>query len=195
MISIITATVGRPSLFRVIQNVQDQTFPDWEHVVVADGIDLTEEQLIGVEGDSRRTIVQIQKSKNDHGKTPQNVGIVASSGEFVTLLDDDNEWLPDHLTYMMKPFEDPTVQIVFCPLTMIHFNNENYREERNFSISQGKVDAGNWIARREMFHRHGLFWAPNRRSYDWELLKKMFQANEKYVVIEQRNFLYYTPKP
>lgn len=197
MVSVITATVGRDSLSRVLQNVESQTYSEWEHVIVVDGVILAEDKIKEIVSHPQRSLVQIQKSKQDHGKSPQNIGIVASRGDFVTLLDDDNEWLPEHLNCMMKPFEsDPLLQIVFCPLTMIHFNNNNTREERHFSICQGKVDAGNWIAKREVFHRNGLFWAPHRRSYDWELIKKMLtETKEKYTVIDQRNFLYYTPKP
>ena len=162
----------------------------WEHVIVFDGVEPQRYEH------PQRTTVHIEKSKGDHGKSPQNIGIIAARGEFITILDDDNEWLPNHLECMMKPFEtDPEVQIVFCPLTMIHYNNGNFREERHFSISQGKVDAGNWIARKELLLKHGLFWAPHRRSYDWEMLKKIFTANGKYIVIPERTFLYFTPKP
>lgn len=201
MVSVITATIGRESLPKTCEMVDKQTYTDWEHVIVFDGKNAESQtgmklsQRPGAEEDKRNYII-IEKSKYDHGKTPQNVGMIASKGDFITLLDDDNRWLPEHLESMMKPFqEDPTIQIVFCPLTMIHFNDNDYREERHFSISQGKVDAGNWVARREVLYRNGLFWAPHRRSYDWELLKKILTVSkEKFHVIEERNFLYYTPK-
>lgn len=194
MISIVTATVGRASLERVINNVDKQTYEDWEHVIVVDGVDLEDDMTASILAHPKRNVVYIQKTKNDHGKTPQNIGILAAKGEFVTLFDDDNEWLPDHLEKMIKGFAEPEVQIVFCPLTMIHYNSENRREERNFSLCCGKVDAGNWIARYEVFHRNGLFWGPQRRSYDWQWIKKVIENNEKYVVLENRTFLYYTPK-
>ena len=197
MISIVTATIGRDSLLRALDNIDGQTYTDWEHVVVVDGGPLNDSLLVRITENPKRNLIQIQKSKQDHGKSPQNIGIIGSQGDFVTLLDDDNEWLPGHLESMIKPFQDDSsIQIVFCPLTMIHFNSDNLREERHFSLSCGKVDAGNFLARREVFYRNGLFWAPNRRSYDWELIKKITTINnEKYFVINERNFLYYTPKP
>lgn len=195
MISIITATVGRESLQRVIENIDAQTYQDWEHIIVVDGISLEDDVTTPIIANEKRNLICIQRSKGDHGKTPQNIGIVAARGEYITLLDDDNEWLPTHLEEMMKGFEDPEIQMTFCPLTMIHYNFENRREERHFSLCCGKVDAGNWIAKREVFHRNGLFWGPQRRSYDWQWIKKVTENNEKYVVLENRTFLYYTPKP
>lgn len=77
-------------------SVFDQTFENWELIVVDDA---SPEPLVDALGelaqDSRVRV--IRHTKNRGGSAARNTGILASSAEVIALLDSDDRWLPDKL--------------------------------------------------------------------------------------------------
>jgi len=95
-VSVIIPTYNRAHLIRrAIQSVLDQTFQDFEIIVVDDGsIDSTEQVIRGF-NDLR--IQYIRQEENRGGAAARNIGIDASRGKYVSFLDSDDEWLPRKL--------------------------------------------------------------------------------------------------
>ena len=98
MISVILTTYQRPEkLAKAILSVLNQTFSDWELIVVHDeprpSRTATTEDLSDL--DSRmRSIYQPHTGIHAISK---NVGTKAAKGEYISYLDDDVTWRPDHL--------------------------------------------------------------------------------------------------
>ncbi|HUT31421.1 MAG TPA: glycosyltransferase [Sedimentisphaerales bacterium] len=83
---------------RTIDSVLAQTYQDYEVIVVDDGSnDNTAEQVKGY-GAKVRYIYQ----QNAGGDAARNAGIVAARGEWIALLDHDDEWLPEKLHLQME---------------------------------------------------------------------------------------------
>lgn len=98
-VSVVIPTVDRPELLlRAVRSALAQTHRPTEVIVVSDGgSDAGVAPLVGVD-DDRLRVIRLPVSSNDAAATPRNVGISASSAEYVALLDDDDEWLPDKLS-------------------------------------------------------------------------------------------------
>lgn len=78
---------------RAINSVLDQTFPALEIVVVNDGsTDNTNEILKEYSGS-----ISIISQENKGVSSARNVGIKNSRGDWIALLDSDDEWFPDKL--------------------------------------------------------------------------------------------------
>lgn len=114
-ISIITATYNRPEgLKRVINTLQKQTYRNFEHIIVDDGAIYDVKSIIDIYGDERVKYVQHQKNKGYlHAK---NSGLENISGEWFTILDDDDELYPEALeTLLDVPRKiDPRITAVNC---------------------------------------------------------------------------------
>jgi glycosyltransferase involved in cell wall biosynthesis len=83
---------------RTIDSVLAQTYQDYEVIVVDDGsTDNTAEQVKG-HGAKVRYIYQ----QNAGGDAARNTGIVAAKGEWIALLDHDDEWLPEKLQLQIE---------------------------------------------------------------------------------------------
>ncbi|WP_299426866.1 glycosyltransferase family 2 protein [uncultured Meiothermus sp.] len=91
MISVIIPTFNRPALLlRALRSLQLQLYPDWEAVVVDDGDgsgilaahNLRDPRMVGVRNEGTGQV---------HAR---NTGLAHTSGEIITLLDDD-DWLLD----------------------------------------------------------------------------------------------------
>lgn len=93
--SIITATYNRAyCLEKPINSVLNQEFQDWELIIVDDGsIDNTDEVVEKYLKDDR--IKYIKLEKNSGVNVARNRGIGISKGEYIVLLDSDNEFYPN----------------------------------------------------------------------------------------------------
>jgi glycosyltransferase involved in cell wall biosynthesis len=96
-----------------LDSVFEQTFNDYEVIVVNDGSPDTQE----LERLLQPYITRVTYLKQ-HNKGPgaaRNAGIRQAKGEYIALLDSDDRWLPNHLAEMMTVLqEDPTLDLVYA---------------------------------------------------------------------------------
>jgi len=82
-------------ILRAINSVVNQTFTDWELIVVADGCKKTIDIVTKIE-EKRVSCYWIPKAKQWSGE-PRNKGIEVSKGEFIVYLDIDDILGENHL--------------------------------------------------------------------------------------------------
>lgn len=112
-------------LKKTIESVLSQTFSDYEMIIIDDG-----------STDATKTIAQEyikrypQKIKyiyqDNHGLShARNTGIKAAQGEYIALLDSDDEWFPNRLEESVKAMEaDPLCGLVHSNIMRIDTSNE-----------------------------------------------------------------------
>ena len=115
LISIITSTFNRAkTIGRAIDSILEQTYGNFEIIVVEDGSTDETKSILQMYTDERIKIIYHDINK---GVTAaKNTGLNNISGEWFTFLDSDDEMLPDALETMMRiPLEkDATVNAVTC---------------------------------------------------------------------------------
>jgi len=95
--SIIIPTYNRAELLpETIRSVQNQSFEDWECIVVDDG---SSDQTKAVVTEITRSDSRIKYiyQKNAERSAARNNGIKNSSGEYICFLDSDDRFMPNHL--------------------------------------------------------------------------------------------------
>jgi glycosyltransferase involved in cell wall biosynthesis len=80
---------------RAVESVLSQTMTELECVVVVDGPDPATCEALARITDSRLKVLTLEQ--NVGGCEARNIGIRAARGEWIALLDDDDEWLPHRL--------------------------------------------------------------------------------------------------
>ena len=98
-----------------IRSVQNQTFSDWELLVIDDSSTDDSAWIVAgfAESDSRIRLLKSEKSTGLPA-TPRNVGIAAASGRYIAFLDCDDEWLPTKLERQLPLFATRNVAVVFA---------------------------------------------------------------------------------
>lgn len=118
MISVIIPTYNRADRISLsIKSVLNQSYTDFELIVVDDGSNDETENVVSSINDTR---IKYFKIKNSGACAARNYGIVHSCGEYVAFHDSDDFWLPNKLEkqmYIMKKFNP---DIVFCKLNEIN---------------------------------------------------------------------------
>jgi len=94
---------------RAIQSVINQTYKDFEVIVVDDGSTDNTENIIKNIPDKR--IKYLRHTKNLGGNAARNTGLRASSGNYIAFLDSDDEWLPEKLEKQLKLFKESSEQV------------------------------------------------------------------------------------
>src|SRR6266478_2733302 len=119
---------GAATIEHALRSVFEQTFTDFEIVVVDDGsTDDTPSLLAKFE--DRITIVR-QRNKGLPGA--RNAGVAASRGELLALIDHDDQWLPRKLELTVAAILDnPGAALVYSDMIVV---NEAGEESRSSPI-------------------------------------------------------------
>jgi glycosyltransferase involved in cell wall biosynthesis len=92
---VIIPTHGRPrALLEALRSVACQTLPPLETIVIVDGPDPATRAVLGRPPLPVR-VVELERPTG--AAQARNAGIAAARGEWIALLDDDDEWLPGKL--------------------------------------------------------------------------------------------------
>jgi GT2 family glycosyltransferase len=96
LVSVVIPTTGRPqTLLRAVHSALAQTHQNLEIVVVVDGPNPETIEATATVRDPRLRIVKNPVPLG--GGEARNKGVAEASGEWVALLDDDDEWMPTKL--------------------------------------------------------------------------------------------------
>ncbi|PLX03000.1 MAG: hypothetical protein C0594_11295 [Marinilabiliales bacterium] len=98
--SIIIPTYNRADfLDKAIQSVLNQSYPNWELLVVDDGsTDSTQKLIRSYKHNKIKYIYQ----NNAERSTARNNGILMANGKYICFLDSDDQYLPNHLELLHK---------------------------------------------------------------------------------------------
>jgi glycosyltransferase involved in cell wall biosynthesis len=120
-VSVIVPTYNRAHfLAEAIQSVLDQTFQDFEVMVVDDGSTDNTKEVVDRFQDPR---IKYIYRRNRGLSAARNTGIKASIGEYIALLDSDDIWLPQNLELNVKLLDSrPDIALVCSDL--YEFNND-----------------------------------------------------------------------
>jgi glycosyltransferase involved in cell wall biosynthesis len=185
-ISVITSTYKRKEkLLKAIRSVQAQTFPDWEMVIVADGPDEEVRQMVEELHDPKIRYFEIPHFGN-HSRV-KNKGIMESKGEYISFLDDDNAYRPDHLNVLYKAIQRENVDVVYGDRWLIDEEKQIPAQIGVFSdwdavkiFQYNYIDTSDALIKREALFQLGGCDERYKKFCDWNLWIRMLKAGKKF---------------
>lgn len=135
-VSVILPTHNRPDLLReALTSLQDQTFSDWEAVIVDDA------SCPAVEfspNDARIRILRHDTAQG--GAAAKNTGIQNARGEILAFLDDDDCYAPRYLERALDVLDrHPGIDVVFMGVTW--FGGNSAWGQTNYDQTMAKFQA------------------------------------------------------
>lgn len=125
LVSIITPTFNSANFIAAtIQSVQNQTYKNWEMIVVDDGsTDNTEEIILSlIEKDTR---IQFYKLNQNSGPAvARNTGIEKAKAKYLTFIDADDIWFSGFIENSIKTIEETKIPFVFSSYKRANENLE-----------------------------------------------------------------------
>lgn len=117
-----------PYIEDCIKSVINQTYSNWELIVVNDGsTDNTYNLAKQAAGNERR--VRVHNQNNQGVSVARNTGLSMATGTDIIFLDGDDFWLPDCLEKLVDTKERSGAQVGYCGYNHLYMNgyNRNYR--------------------------------------------------------------------
>ena len=175
---------GDATIGRTLNSVFGQTFTDFEIICVDDGSTDRTRAVVKQYGDRVRLVEQPNRGQS----AARNNGVRHSSGEFIALLDADDEWLPRRLELTVAAMlADPDAAMVYSDIIVVNEAGEeirpsHIRPDTAHAPSMDEVLERIWpimpstvVMRRDAFDRTGGFCEQLRGPEDihfWPLMRE-----------------------
>lgn len=183
-----------------LESLQNQTFSDFEVIIVNDGsTDNSEEQIHCFLQDNRFRYI---KQKNSGQASAKNRGIRESRGEFIAFLDADDLWLPGKLEKQINLFSKREVGVVYSGVAHIDTKGialsmdspgKHLQPRRGkvakYLIYDNFVPFSSAIVRRVCFDSLGKFDESITMGIDWDLWLR-FSTKYQFDFCEKIYLLY-----
>lgn len=125
LVSIITPSYNSANFIAAtIQSVQNQTYSNWEMIIVDDGsFDDTEKVILNFIEDDKR--IQFYKlAQNSGPAVARNTGIEKAKGKYLTFIDADDIWFPTFIEKSIETIVDTKIPFVFSSYKRANENLE-----------------------------------------------------------------------
>lgn len=169
-------------LGEAIQSVIDQTYPDFELVVIDDGSTDNTAQVACSFSDAR---VRYIHQENRGLSAARNTGILRSSGEYLTFLDSDDQFVADKLETLLNAMQrDPGLGFVAGQAVLIDENSLPLGKVFDTPLPENPVHLLLWnplhvcsvMMRRDWQQKVGLFDESLHAYEDWDMWLRLARA-------------------
>jgi len=198
--SIILPTYDRAHLLpRAIRSALNQTFRDFELLIVDDGSPDNTAEVVGSFEDER--IVCLQQEVRGGVSAATNVGIRRARGEYIAFLGSDDEYLPDFLLKLHRALEaaPDAVGFAWCSIrqaedgpdgenilgeTILSESGRGSRRDTQEHLLRNPPGTGYLVVMARCFDRIGLFDEELQSAVDLDLIIRLGQHFDYRVVPE-----------
>jgi glycosyltransferase involved in cell wall biosynthesis len=128
LVSVIIPTYNHAHfLGRALQSVLDQTYTNWEAIIVDNYSQDNTDEVVQSFADKRISLLKIHN--NGVIASSRNMGIRAAKGEWIALLDSDDWWMSNKLEVCFKHINDQ-VDIVYHSLEIVRDTPSVFQRKR-----------------------------------------------------------------
>jgi glycosyltransferase involved in cell wall biosynthesis len=198
LVSVVLCTYNRSDLIgRAIESVLRQSFTGWELIVLNDGSTDGTEGVVQnyMKRDGR---IRYIPQKNSGLARSRNNGMNKANGTYFSFIDDDDEFLPDHIEKRVRFMqENPGIDILWGGLIprgpeAKHYVMDMERPGEKIHVSDCFV-SGTLFGKVSVFRELGGF-REIEYAEDYDFMKR---AQERYMVRKSEfpTYVYYTDSP
>ena len=202
LISIVIPTYNRANLIgKAIQSILDQSYGNWELIIVDNYSDDNTKEVIKAFNDDR--ILMLSTPRTGSVAASRNLGVAHSNGEWIAFLDSDDWWLPEKLMYVCKALRN-NPDLIYHDLQIVNANGASMKQKRTKSrklkepIYLDLLLNGNDIALSSVVVRRAIFLGVKGMNEsptffaveDYDLWLRIAQITNRFVYISKELGVY-----
>lgn len=171
-----------------IKSVLDQTYKDFELIIVDDCSTDNTEEIIKTFTDERIRYFKMPQNTGSDTR-PKNKGILESKGKYICFVDDDTELFPYHLEVLHSTLSNnPELDVVYSDM-LIRYANQPEKGlqpaialdfDAQFLLKRNFIDMSEAMFKREMAFNVGGFDVTLPKFVDWNLWVRMAKWGAKF---------------
>lgn len=203
LVSVVMPTYGRPKfLINAIESILAQDYENYELIVVDDNSPEsdtrieTEKVLQPFLKQYGSKVHYIKRETNGGGSLARNDGIFFSKGEYVTFLDDDDEYLKNKISMQVKHILDNQLDVSLCGMQAVRNKKfVNYRGEfaRGGNLKEFILDGCTFtpmiMVSRDLLIKVNGFTVTSRFQ-DHLLMLKLLNENPKVKILYEKLYFF-----
>jgi len=191
-VSVIIPTYNRKKLVcRAIKSVLNQTYKDFEIILIDNNSDDKTEREVKSLSDSR--IKHIRNISKTNAPASRNFGIKKSSNEskYVAFIDDDDELLPLYLEKTVAVLEaNDEISMATSDTELRTKDGKKIRNARGSKYAYEQGIGNGVIIRKKIFTEEKLWFNENSKLEDWDLGVRVLK-NHKWKCVPEPLWVYY----
>ncbi|MFB2882319.1 glycosyltransferase [Floridanema aerugineum] len=188
---------GEKTIQQTIESVINQTFTDFEIIIINDGSKDSTLDIISTIQDPR---IKVFSYANAGLSASRNRGLSLASGEFISFLDADDCWTPDKLQAQLEALQaNPEAAVAYSWTDYIDEYGQVLRSGTRISVS-GNVyekllvrnfleNGSNALIRRQALTEVGNFDESLTAAEDWDMYVRL-ASRYHFVVVRSPQILY-----
>lgn len=160
---------------KAIQSLQNQTYPNWELIIVDDASTDGTVDLVKNEIKENQKVHLLQNRENQGTGLARNLGIKAAKGRYICFLDADDLWFPEKLRVQVEFMQKNDLAMSFSSYRLISEEGEELNETvlalPNLSYSKllRANYVGNLTGMYDVEKTGKVYSPPIRKRQDWAL--------------------------
>ena len=213
LVSVIIPTYERSIyICKAIDSVLNQTYKNIEIIVVDDNGKDTENQIATYNTlksyIEQGQITYIAHEKNLNGSAARNTGMFNANGEYICLLDDDDEFFPDKIEKQVQELQklnedwagvycNSIDRIIKKSKTIDKFiqNTPSDNLKEDLLLCKARFGSSSLMLRKSVCLQLGGFDETFKRHQDWEFLVRLLRKYKLELVEPNKALIYYNVLP
>ncbi len=204
-VSVIIPTYNRANLLpRAIKSVLNQTYPNFEIIIVDDGSTDNTKNVVTEFQKKDNRIKYFYQTHFGGPPKPLNLGIHNAIGEYVTFLGSDDEFSPRYLEKLLKPFEssEKNIDVTSCNVLIIDERSKVLKEiskpkntNNEYIIKTSLTHNyifGNIFVKRKMFEKVGFFDENLKICEDFDMWIRLAKSGCKFRFVYEPLYIIHT---
>ncbi|WP_254568610.1 glycosyltransferase [Oscillatoria sp. HE19RPO] len=194
---IIPAYNAEKTIQETIESVLNQTFQDFELIIINDGSTDKTLEIISNLSDSR---IKVFSFPNSGAQKSRNRGISLATGEYLSFIDADDLWTPDKLEMQLKALKNnPEAGVAYSWTDYIDESGQRLPGGQYFKITNHVYErlllgdfigsGSNPLIRKEAFLAVGTFDESLVGGQDWEMWIRL-ASKYQFTVVKRPQILY-----
>jgi len=196
-VSVVIPTFNREHYIgRALESVLNQTYTDYEIIIVDDGSTDRTEEIIRRYQETSGNIRYIHTTENKGAPAARNRGIREARGTYIAFQDSDDVWMPEKLEKQLKVLAESSsaVGLVYAGFWFVKGDTREYIPRPSYKKKEGNIAnellKGSFIGtptiliKKECFDKAGLFDESLPQLQDWELMIRV-SGHYQYRFIDE----------
>lgn len=178
---------GSKTIKRALSSVEDQTYNEFEIIIVDDGSSDNSKEVIEEFFKDKELDHKYIYQENGGAASARNKAVANSRGKYLAFLDSDDEWHRDKLKLQLEYIEKLKTNFITTNYTYEEFGStgEIKIEEYDFDqfLISNRTSTPCVIVSRELFDRVGGFNETQRYSEDYYLWLNIVHKEKMYKIV------------
>lgn len=184
-------------LRQAVESILDQTFTDFEFLIIDDGSSDNSYQILSSYNDSR---IRLERNEKNIGLVATlNKGITLARGVYIARMDNDDISLPNRLAEQYALSERQNADIVGCQFNVVDSSGLHLKNVQvpllpdEFTVCLANTVPfahGSVMFRRSFLQNNQLQYGPGLYSEDYDLWARMYENGANFLNCESLLFSY-----